>query len=202
MCMSWWKRVRKRTDRCCPKIVDSPISVFSLPVSSCDMTMGIRIWIGIVVICSFTQTTHYVGAEVFHPPIQNVALKKPLTLQPADSTCGLDDEQEFCKSTEERISVESCWKDVCSSDCPSHTRLKAHVELFAKSTLVGDCLQTSNIVSPNGTASYSISFNGTGNATCYVDVDFRPLISIRLQQDAWSITFSVWIYSQLGTSTG
>ena len=158
------------------------------------------VWI--IVLCSFTQTTHHVEAEVFHPPIQNVALKKPLTLQPSDSTCGLDQEQEFCKSTEEQISVESCWKDACSAECPSHTRLNFHVELFAKSTHVGDCLQTSNIVAPNGTASYSIRFNATGNAPCYADVDFASLISIRLQQDAWSITFSVWIYSKLGTSTG
>lgn len=157
------------------------------------------------IVCSLRLTGQLAGAEVFHPPIQNVALKKPVTLEPADSICGLSQEQKFCKSTEDRRSVESCREETCSSLCPSRDTGKNPVDLFNTGKNLSahiECVWVSDFLAPNGSTSYSVRFNGTGSEPCYVDVDFVPLLQIRLQSQTWSITFSTWIYSELGSSSG
>ena len=158
----------------------------------------------VVAVCSLRLLGYLTGAEVFHPPITNVALERPVTLDPADSICGKDNEEEFCKSTEEKNSVESCRVETCDTSFPEKAAGNAdYANLLDKAKNISahpQCVTKSTFLATNRSTSYSVQFNGTGSDRCGVEVDY--LMFKFILNEIWTITFSTWIYTTLGSSSG
>ena len=155
-------------------------------------------------VCSLRLLGHLAGAEVFHPPITNVALERPVALHPADSICGKAKKEEFCKSTEEKNSVESCRVELCDASFPEKAAGNPEyanlIDQAKNISAYPECVSKSTFLATNRSTSYSVQFNGTGSNQCGVEVNYVTFKFIL--SDIWSITFSTWIYSTLGSSSG
>lgn len=152
-----------------------------------------------------------VRTEVYYPPFFNVALMKPVSVEPDGSTCGQTGAATFCRSMTDSQSAFTCHEATCNMACPHSFQLGYFESLFSRvrNPNWGSCVvRNSTMLSPmsSSSQSYSVHFHGTSEIPgdpCYLDLDPTWVVSQLILMPRWDVTLSMWIYPEMNnTETG
>lgn len=150
----------------------------------------------ILIAMTFTMTSSQEQTSRNFPLMYNLALDRPITTDPAVSTCGVQSLGAFCRSSTVVSSVNSCLLSLCSQACPTRTRPPDFISLLEAGGY-GTCVSAdATTVRPGSSGiSYSAHFRGSGS-NCFLVPAEVPRIE---QTGSWTLTFWVWLN---GTAVG
>ena len=156
----------------------------------------------IILILLSNHSTAATG-NVYYPPFFNVALMKPVSVEPASSVCGQAGITDYCGSMVDQQSTLSCGVETCDMSCPYRNSLPTGERISAFQRVSpgyvwGDCVEEdTTILAPFALAENSKHFLGTstsGSDPCYIDLDPNWMAPLNLMGGSWTATLGVWLY--------
>lgn len=126
------------------------------------------------------------------PKLFKAAQFRPITTEPSQGTCGVQERSAFCKSSSYSISVDVCDQDFCVQQCPGRTELPTYLNLLIQTMAFSDCVFLDTINTRPGSAfqSASTSFISSG-PTCFITPSVSPDLS-----STQEFTITVWVWQR------
>ena len=129
------------------------------------------------------------------PAIYNIANSQPVQTQPAQSSCGVPTRSAFCRSSEQRASVNICEQLFCMQECPTRASLPEYLNVIGF-TDIPECstkdyvnIRSSGAEHHTDTQTYGVLFAG-GTATCVIS----SLASSKIGPNgSFTLVFWVWL---------
>ncbi len=149
-----------------------------------------------VLILSCLMPTAISASTSFYPPEVNAALMNPITVSPANITCGYGNiPTTYCQSNTLDSSVVACKESTCQLGCSDRDTTPVTIKAFdILTSTFGDCVYKDNadFIANSQSSSYSIQFKGNGTGSCHLVLETSWMTPIALEPK-WSLGITFWI---------